>query len=210
MISVIFFDQGGVLVKEAGNDQIRLLSEYSGKSVDHCKDVRKKYWRKLKFGLINDDEYWYGSQKYPDLAEGMFKELNILSKDQDIVRKKSVDVISLLDYSPELLKRLSKQYKLGIISNNSHEWGEDVLKRFGLNKFFEILVFSHIVGLAKPDEKIFEYAISDLLDVSPENILFIDDKEKSLLPAKALGWNTILFTSSEKLKQELGKLGILV
>ena len=208
MIKAIFFDQGGVLVKEAGIEQISLLSEVSGYSFEQCKIIRKKYWKKLKLGLIDDEEYWHGTTKYNNLNKGMFRELNIPKEKQKFIRDKSIACIKILDFSKKLLNQLSKKYVLGIISNNSKDWGENILKINGLDKYFKIIIFSHNVGLAKPNTKIYNLAFSKLNNTSPEEIVFIDDKEKSLIPARALGWNAILFTSYDELIQELNAFSI--
>jgi|SRR3989344_2231941 len=208
MIKAIFFDQGGVLVCEAGSEQIELLSKASGASFEHCKMIRKKYWNKLKLGYITDDEYWQGTTNYGDLGRGVLNELTIDKSEYLSLRHSSIKAIKLFDFSKPLLNQLSKKYILGIISNNSKEWGENVLKAGGIDQYFKILIYSHTVGLAKPDKKIYTLTFSKLTHVSPEEILLIDDKEKSLIPARELGWNTLLFKSYDKLIKDLGALSV--
>ena len=48
MVKVIFLDMGGVIVKEAGADQIKLLAKASGLPPDKGKAIRKKYWSRLQ------------------------------------------------------------------------------------------------------------------------------------------------------------------
>ena len=210
MIKTIFFDQGGVLVKDTSIEHIKLLSKSSVYSFEQCKIIRKEYWRKLKLGLIDDIEYWKGTNKYNNLNKGMFKELNIPEEKQEFIREHAVKSITILDFSEKLLNQLSKKYVLGLISNNSKDLGENILKMSGLDKYFKIIIYSHKVGLAKPDTKIFDLAFSKLKNISPEEIVFIDDKERNLIPVKELRWNTILFTSYPELVQELKDLSIQI
>ena len=135
----------------------------------------------------------------------ILKELNIPAEQLESIRKQSIESIQIFDFTKNLLNQLSKDYLIGIISNNSKEWGEDILKKNNIKDYFKIIIFSHEVGLAKPDKKIYELAFSKLKNISPQEILFIDDKEKSLIPAREEGWNTILFHSYEQLITDLKK-----
>jgi putative hydrolase of the HAD superfamily len=51
---------------------------------------------------------------------------------------------------------------------------------------FEYCYLSHEIGLRKPDPRAFQYAIDDL-GVSPERILFLDDRPEHVAAATALG-----------------------
>jgi len=208
MIKAIFFDLGGVLVKEAAIDQINLLSEFSNTSYENCKIIRKKYWKKLKLGLISDDEFWLGSNKYPSLKKGVLNELNIPLDKYNYIRKKSIELITLFDFTKELLDALSKKYILGIISNNSRDWGQNILQLHDIKKYFDVIIFSNNCGLAKPKLEIYELSYSMIADVLPSQVLFIDDKEKNLNSATKLGWETILFSSYEQLINEFKNLSI--
>jgi len=60
----------------------------------------------------------------------------------------------------------------------------------------------------EPDKEIYDLAFSKLQNILPQEILFIDDKEKSLIPAREAGWNAILFDSYEQLIKDLKNLSI--
>jgi HAD superfamily hydrolase (TIGR01549 family) len=62
-----------------------------------------------------------------------------------------VRVVQAPDYAPELLKKLRRRYKLGILSN--YPDGEAIresLTRIGLAPFFDAVVVSGDLGLVKP------------------------------------------------------------
>jgi FMN phosphatase YigB (HAD superfamily) len=199
MVKVIFLDMGGVIVKEAGKDQISLLAQHSGLSFDKCKNIRKKYWNSLKLGEITDEEYWLGTDKVSSLKKGLLEDLGITKEKYLSLRKDSIDFITPLKNSQEFLQKLSRRFFLVLVSNNSYDWGENVLKKLDYQKHFQILIFSHNVGYSKPRKEIFEIAITKVRKKIQNNneILFIDDKEKNFLIPKQIGIRTHLFKNYE-------------
>ena len=57
---------------------------------------------------------------------------------------------------------------------------------FNLKKF-DYTFLSFEIGYAKPDLKIFEYAL-DKMKIEAKNVLFIDDSFKNISAARALGF----------------------
>lgn len=81
-------------------------------------------------------------------------------------------------------------FKLGIISN----WDDrllPLLKRLGLDRYFESIIVSCNVGFTKPSPVIFEQA-QRWLKVGPENMLHVGDSPKEDIEgAKACGMNAV-------------------
>jgi len=67
----------------------------------------------------------------------------------------------------------SAGYKLAVVSNAEGQVEGDA-KRFGLAKYFDVIIDSHIVGVAKPDPRIFQIAI-ERLGVGPDEVKFTGD-----------------------------------
>ncbi len=64
------------------------------------------------------------------------------------------------------------------------------------------VVESHDVGLAKPDAEIYEHAAALVyakLNISPANILFIDDNPDNIDAARAAGWQAEQFNPANPL-----------
>lgn len=68
------------------------------------------------------------------------------------------DICTLLPGAKELLDALSGNAKLGIITNGFTELQAIRLERTGLSDYFEHVVISEEVGVAKPDLGIFDHA----------------------------------------------------
>ncbi|WP_165490473.1 HAD-IA family hydrolase, partial [Protofrankia symbiont of Coriaria myrtifolia] len=56
----------------------------------------------------------------------------------------------------------------------------------------DVIVYSHEVGLAKPDPRV--YALTcERLGVNPGDVVFLDDTPAAVEGARAAGWQAVLF-----------------
>lgn len=93
---------------------------------------------------------------------------------------------SQVEKARPVLDALQKKYPLVLVSN-FYGNVETVLKDFGIDKFFKKVIESAIVGVRKPDPKIFELGVK-ALGLKPEETLVIGDSYgKDIVPAESLG-----------------------
>ena len=77
-----------------------------------------------------------------------------------------------------------------ILSNSGP--GARVRERFhGFEDVTDDIVYSHEVGLAKPDPAAYEI-VTARLGVKAGEVLFLDDVEANVVAARALGWHAVL------------------
>ena len=57
---------------------------------------------------------------------------------------------------------------------------------FGLKDSVRHIFYSHLLGLAKPETKAFEYVLNTL-NVAASEVMFFDDNQANVLAAKQLG-----------------------
>lgn len=81
-------------------------------------------------------------------------------------------------------------------------------RRFDFFKWFEDIVVSGEVGLAKPDPAIFRLTI-ERCRLTPARTVFIDDSAVNVAAGATAGLRTIQFTSPDKLRADLVALGLL-
>ena len=74
-----------------------------------------------------------------------------------------------------------------------------------LRAHFDVFVESRLVGLRKPDPRIYALACREL-GVEPSRTAFLDDIGGNLKPARALGMATIKVDEPERALAELGSL----
>ena len=89
-----------------------------------------------------------------------------------------------------VLRELSKQYKIGIIANQ--ELGsEKRLENLGLLKYIDLVIASAEEGISKPDLRIFQIAL-DRANCKPEEAIMIGDRlDNDIIPAKRIGMATV-------------------
>lgn len=85
-----------------------------------------------------------------------------------------------LDGALELLETLqSQKVKMGIITNGLKEVQRPRIKRAGMDKFFEIVLVSDEIGLAKPDTRFFALAHKAMGLPEKEKVLVVGDSFSS-------------------------------
>jgi FMN phosphatase YigB (HAD superfamily) len=100
------------------------------------------------------------------------------------------------DTLPTLRTLKDRGYRLGLISNTP--WGTPEylwvrqLKRFALADFFEVALFSSVVGVRKPDARIFLAALEGM-GLPAERCLFVgDNPEADIAGARRVNLHTAL------------------
>jgi putative hydrolase of the HAD superfamily len=74
-----------------------------------------------------------------------------------------------------------------------------------LRDHFDVVVESAVVGLRKPDPRIYAL-VCETLDLAPARVAFLDDIGRNLKPARELGMATIKVDDPETALAELGTL----
>ena len=78
--------------------------------------------------------------------------------------------------------------------------------RFSWLDQFDQLTWSCDLGVVKPDPAIYLHTIKKL-NVKPEQALFIDNLQKNIVGAEAVGLNAALFENVEQLQSDLARRG---
>lgn len=170
-----------------------------GKSSEEIKIGLKKKFKDFLYGKITEDTYW---KSVIEDAEWNV-DVQTLKK---IVRKHIKPIEGTLD----IIKKLKGQgYILGLLSGHTKEWIAYTEKKYGYEKYFDYVLYSFQVGYNKPDIRIY-HKMLDMIKENPEELVFIDDKEEFLEPAKNLGMKVIHFENPEQLKKELASLEISI
>ncbi len=92
----------------------------------------------------------------------------------------------------------SKNYKVGLLSNVIPNTAKDIREHGGYRSF-DFTVLSYELGIAKPELDIYEFAMKQLTDTKPSEVVFIDDQERCLIPAREMGIRTILAMNTKQI-----------
>jgi len=194
----IGFDYGGVLEGKPGSEFNRKASDFLGVDIAKFRESYYKFNHLMNSGQITRDEFWQKVLFSLERKERLQEFLGTL--DTWRLYEVNKDVLGLAD------KLRSMGYKVGILTNNTSD-GATFIRGKKINEHFDVLVVSAEIGYSKPDPKAFEIFFQQLA-VAPEEAIFIDDSEQSLMFAKEIGFHPILFTSYDALVKELESIGI--
>ena len=99
---------------------------------------------------------------------------------------------SVADRSAEALARLQEAgLRLGVVSNSDGRV-EQALAAAGLRKYFDVVIDSALVGVEKPDPRIFQAALK-ALNVKPQEALYVGDLyHVDVVGARSAGIEAIL------------------
>jgi len=100
---------------------------------------------------------------------------------------------------------LRSRVRTAIISNSVDGARREELTRYALDETFDPIIYSHEVGLAKPDPAIFKLACS-LMDVAPTDVIFVDDVPGHVTAARGLGIHGIAHRSTPETIAEIHSL----
>lgn len=94
--------------------------------------------------------------------------------------------------SREVLLRLKEQYPMVLVSNFYGNI-QTVLSEFGLDGVFSQIIESAVVGVRKPDSRIFSLGV-EALGLKPDEVVVVGDSiDKDIVPARQAGCHTVWF-----------------
>lgn len=96
--------------------------------------------------------------------------------------------VELADYFSGLRPR----YRTALLSNSFIGARERECGRYRFDEMCDLIVYSHEVGLAKPDRRIYELTCARL-GLAPAEIVFLDDAERCVAGARDAGLHAILY-----------------
>lgn len=198
MYKLILFDLGGVVFTNGTKKFITDISARHGILPETALtvldgDIGTKY----REGQIGRDEFWKLVLENLPLKDSM-----------DDLEREWIGNYDLIPGTKEIIERLRSKYKVMYLSDNVKERVDKLDERFGFVSWFDGGIFSHEVGVRKPNPKIYEFALQKG-GAEPQEAVFIDDKPKMLEPAEKMGMTGLVFVSPEKLGKDLIGIGVL-
>ncbi|MFD3920771.1 HAD-IA family hydrolase [Streptomyces sp. NPDC058595] len=101
----------------------------------------------------------------------------------------------------DLLRYVREHCPLVLVSNATR-WLDDDLALLGLTGLAHSVVNSSLVGVVKPDRRIYEIA-AERAGVAPDRCLFVDDRQENVDAAVALGMTGVLHRDATDLRTAL-------
>ncbi|AFY68715.1 HAD-superfamily hydrolase, subfamily IA, variant 3 [Thalassoporum mexicanum PCC 7367] len=190
----ILFDLGGVLYEldfaKFGEGMNRLRSPQSIHSIEYSLRQQPEVFSLFETGKISTAEF----------RDRLRSEFKLEASDEAIDHAWNSLLVGLYGDRVGMLAKLKKKYRLSLLSNINdlhlnaveHECKE-------LFALFEQCFFSHLIGLRKPNQDVFEHVLAGMA-AQPEQVLYIDDSPQHVETAKSMGINAIHLANANDLK----------
>lgn len=194
--SLLLFDLGGVLVRNAG---FARLNELMPAPLD---------LEVLKSRLLTSPAYRAFERGHTEpgaFAQAIVTELELRCSPRAFIAEFEAWVIGFYEGAEDLLARLRRRYRTACLSNsNALHWN-----RFaGFTAQFDLALSSHLLGTVKPDADCFAQALR-ICAVAPAQVLFFDDALLNVEAARACGMRALHVTDFDALQREIARLGLL-
>ena len=196
MIKAIIFDYGGVLT--FGRYTAVILK---GIEKRHGKGAVNRY-QALDDLIVEMDSGEMGLEGFVEKVNEKigtdisFKEMHEIFE----------EVVNLNPKVIELIKKTGQKYRVLMLSNNDPPTIGILRKKHSdLLQLFEKTYFSCELKMRKPSKEIFEHLLKDA-GLKAGECVFIDDKEKNVKAAEALGFKAVLFRDAELLEKDLTRI----
>jgi HAD superfamily hydrolase (TIGR01549 family) len=120
----------------------------------------------------------------------------------DMIRRHHTRNVALLG----LLADLKSKYKIGLLSNVSHNFLKDFLTPEDI-RLFDGLSLSGESGHLKPEPEAYS-DICNKLNVNPDEAIFFDDREVHVQGARSVGMLSFVYQDVPQVKRELQQAGV--
>ncbi|WP_286860800.1 MULTISPECIES: YjjG family noncanonical pyrimidine nucleotidase [Sphingobacterium] len=109
---------------------------------------------------------------------------------------------NLFPHAHETLAYLDEKYNLHLISNGFKEACETKMKKSNLNKYFKNIFISEVVGVNKPDPRIFQFALETTGAHVQQSLMIGDNLDADVRGAMNVGMDAIFFNPNSTEKPE--------
>jgi HAD superfamily hydrolase (TIGR01549 family) len=207
-IHAVTFDYGGTLDGEASHWLDRFVALYDEAGVDlpfdriktafyHADDVTYAEPRVLEMGLMELMDFHVAVQLDAlGLRDRMLQHILV---DRFVARSRQA-----LAHSRDILARLAPRFRLGVISNFYGNVG-CILAETGIAPLLTTVVDSTVVGVSKPDQRIFDRAVREIGAAANEVLHVGDSYERDVVAARAAGLQAAWLVGPRERDQRRGE-----
>ncbi|MFZ2098736.1 MAG: HAD family phosphatase [Anaerolineales bacterium] len=193
----IIFDLGGVLLRTTDFEPREQLAA--------CLHMSRYQLEEFIFGGESGDRAQRGEISVQQHWENLRQQINYSPQEfqsllDSFFAHDEIDE-SLIYYVHEL----HKTYKTALLSNAWNDLRQVIREKWQFEDAFDAMIISAEVRLVKPDPRIFQLAV-DRLGVQANRTIFVDDQQRNVQGAKAVGIQAIQFQTAQQMRFDLEQL----
>jgi putative hydrolase of the HAD superfamily len=197
--AAVVFDIGGVLERNPRTEWQRRWAERLGRDPDAFRARLDAIWAPGSTGATTLEAIERATAAAFGLDQRGLAEL---------MHDAWAEYLGTLDAgAADFFRSLRPRFRTALLSNSFVGAREREAAAYDLPGMCDLIVYSHEVGLLKPDPHI--YALTcERLGVAPAATVFVDDVEANVEAARSAGLDAILFRSAEETIRELAQRGV--
>ena len=155
--------------------------------------INLKYWKLYREEKVTKSALRYGRLKEAFDGVGVAVNDSLINNLSEAYIDQLSTFNNLFDGTFEILDYLSSKYQLHIITNGFEEAQEKKLATSNIKHYFKTVTNSEMVGVKKPNPKIFNFALDIAKAKSSESVMIGDSLEADIEGAHKIGMDTIHF-----------------
>lgn len=155
-----------------------------------------RLWAEYHLGKISKEALREARFKHTFLELGLDEAVIPTGFEEDYVQL-SPQKLNLFPEAHEVLKYLSGKYSLYVISNGFKESTEMKIRLCNLGQYFKHIFISEVIGVNKPDPKIFEHALQTAGAQKHQSLMIGDSLEADVYGALDFGIDAIYFNPNK-------------
>jgi len=193
-IKAVIFDMGGVILRSDDLTSRQELANRYGVTEEQLEDIvfDSPTAKVATVGQISEREHW----------KEVFTMLNVRAEDEQAFQDAFWAGDSCDEGLVQFLQDFRPQYKTGLLSNAWSGARDMLTHKYHCIGAFDTSIFSYEVGMAKPDPAIYHY-ILDLMQVKPEEAIFLDDFERNIIAANQVGIHGVRFINRDQAMKDI-------
>lgn len=193
MIRAVIFDFGGVIAEEGFREGLKAVAREKGLDPDEFFRIADSLIYETGYvkGLTDEKSFWRALRE----RTGIRGDDNELREE---ILSRFVLRLEVLEYIDDLRRR-------GLITailSDQTNWLDEVNERTPFYQHFDYVFNSYRTGRGKREEGTFLY-ICSLLNLRPDEVIFVDDNPGNTENAGIEGLHSILFEELDKTKMRI-------
>ena len=192
--SVAMFDFGGVVAEEGFVEGMKAIAGKYGMDPEAVLDTATDILYESGYicGRVSEAVFWAAFKRRFNLEE---------VSDEDL-RNEVLKRFVLRDWMLELIQRLRDDGFKAVLLTDQTNWVEEVNEETPFYDRFDHVFNSYRLGKCKRDGSIFDDVLK-VLQVDPDRIIFVDDKDENIKLAERSGIRGILYVDKDSFLKEL-------
>jgi glucose-1-phosphatase len=197
-VDFVLFDLGGVIIELGDVSTLQEIAEFVGGEEQWRERLSSPSVRRFEKGECSATEFStqavseWGLDVSPERFLEIFRDW----------------VLGPYPGTAELLWEVQRSVQIGCLSNTNAMHWEHQVSTWPLLSSFDFRFLSFELGLAKPDQAIFE-AVADRLPFKRDRIFYLDDVAENSLAAQSFGFRSARVRGIDEVRTVLCEVGVL-